>query len=56
MHPRFSLSRFIRKQGKRFSSSAAANLGENSPDQSGHCGHRIRWTKVTFSRPVVAIP
>lgn len=56
MHPRFSLSRFIRKQGKHFSSNAAADWAKIPLINRDTVVTRIRWTKVTFSRPVVAIP
>src|SRR5579864_936575 len=50
MHPRFSLSRFIRRQGKHFSSNAAA-MGQNSPDQSRHCGHKNQMDQGNLQPP-----
>jgi hypothetical protein len=55
MHPRFSLSRFIRKQGKHFSSNAAANWAKIPPINRDTVVTRIRWTNVTSNRPMVAI-
>jgi hypothetical protein len=50
MHPRFSLSRFIRKQGKHFSSNVAA-IGPKSTYQSGHCGHKNQMHQGNLQPP-----
>src|SRR5260370_16335618 len=51
MRPRFSLSRFIRRQGKPFSSNAAANWAKIPPDQSGHCGHKNQMDQGNLQPP-----
>jgi hypothetical protein len=56
MHPRFSLSRFIPRQGKLFSSNGAANWAKIPPINRDTVVTRIGWTNVTSNRPIVAIP